>query len=221
MKKLLLTGLLFASVFVLPIQADFIQCPGFVECFGSDNADVINGSPVNDGIGGLLGNDIIFGNDGRDGLTGGAGNDVLFGGLGSDSLSGSEGNDTLIPGPDDAGAEQDSNGGAGNDTIIVLVGETVLCQTIRGREDFDVLHLIGFGPYIAEFPYGAPEPITLFSHIVIQDPIAGGYILVEVTDANANRSIERINGLASPNVTVIDFAALQAFLAQNCSGSIT
>ena len=217
MKRFLLTGLLFVALFALPMQADFFQCPP--DCSGSNNADVMNGSPGDDSIEALAGNDIIFGNGGRDELDGDQDNDILFGGPDSDDLDGTGGNDTLIPGPDDEQFFQISFGGEGNDTFIVLVSETVNCQTIVGNEGFDVLHLIGFGPYIAEYPFGAPQPIEDFSYIVIQDPIAGGFIFIEVED-DMGSSIDRITGLPMPNITVLNNADTISFSDQNCVGLI-
>jgi Ca2+-binding RTX toxin-like protein len=214
MKRLLWTALLFAAVLAVPIQADFIQCVATVACSGSGNDDLVNGSPGVDRVQGLFGNDAIFGGASRDLLSGDEGNDQLFGGPGSDFLAGQVGNDTLIPGPDDADAIQNSSGLSGNDTFIVFVGETVNCQLILGQADFDVLHLIGFGPYLAEFPYGAPTPIADGSYIVIQDPIAGGYIFVRVESGQEN--LERINGLPSPNVSILESAAFTTFVGQNC-----
>jgi hypothetical protein len=217
MKRLLLIALLLAAVLALPIQAEFFQCPP--NCVGSANADVINGSPIADNIAGGLGNDLIFAGDGRDvTLMGQEDDDLIFGGLGSDLILGGPGNDTLIPGPDDAVELQSSAGEVGNDIFIVLVGETVNCQLLVGNEDFDILHLIGFGPYIAEFPFGLPEPIEDLSAIVVQDPIAGGYIIISVGDVNG---IERINGLATPNVTWMDNDTLTQFIIANCSTTLS
>jgi hypothetical protein len=213
MKKLLLIAMLLAAVLAQPTQAEFFQCPP--NCIGSANADVINGSPIINVIAGGLGNDIIFGGDAKDSLSGEGGDDLIFGGLGSDQSFGGLGNDTLIPGPDDATVLQNTVGGEGNDTFIVLVGETVICQFIFGEPDYDVLHLIGFGPYVAEFPYGAVTPIAAGSSVVIQDPITGGYIFVFVSD-QVTDNLELINGLATPNVTVLDAAAFGTFFALNC-----
>jgi hypothetical protein len=214
-KRFLLAGLLLAAMFSNPMQADFFQCPP--ACIGSDNADIMNGSPVADNIEAGLGNDIIFGGDGRDILLNGQGDDdLIFGGLDTDILDGEAGNDTFVPGPDDANDVQFSNGMTGNDTFIVLVSETVNCQYLHGNEGFDVTHLIGFGPYIAEYPFGAAEPIAIGSAIVLQDPIAGGYIFIPVEDANGS-SMDRINGLPTPNATVLDPTTAGQIELQNCT----
>jgi hypothetical protein len=175
---------------------------------------VINGTLGNDGIDGQAGNDVIFGGDGIDGMAGVQGNDLIFGGLGSDNIFGNSDNDTLIPGPDETDVIQISNGGDGNDTFIVLVGETINCHEIDGGPDFDVMHLIGFGPHVADFPYGATTPIASNSQIMINDPIAGGYIFVLVE--NGEDSLERITGLPSPIVSILDSAAAATFRGQNC-----
>jgi hypothetical protein len=216
MKKWLLTAYLFGIVLALPTQADFFQCVAMVICNGSLNADVMNGSSGEDDIRASVGNDIIFGGDGRDGLDGQDHDDFILGGLGSDQLFGFSGNDVIVPGPDDAGEVQSSAGFTDNDTFIVLVSETINCQLINAGDGFDVLHLIGFGPYVVEFPYGAVSPIAVDSAIIIQDPIAGGYIIVRVSDQGPN-SLERINGLDTPNVTVLDPTASANFFSANCT----
>jgi hypothetical protein len=213
MKKLFLIAMSFAAVLTLPTQGEFFQCPP--ACAGSPNADVMNGSPNIDAITGGPGNDIIFGGDAFDTLVGEDGNDLIFGGRDWDTLVGGPDNDTILPGPDGNEELQTSTGDAGNDSFIVLVGETANCQQIFGGADFDVLHLIGFGPYVAEYPYGQPEPVAFPSFIVIQDPVAGGHIFVIVGDDPEN--LERINGLSSPNVTLLDNPAVEIFADQNCT----
>jgi Ca2+-binding RTX toxin-like protein len=207
------------GVMSLPIEADFFQCPP--ACVGSDNADVMNGSTLMDEIFGGLSNDLIFGSDGRDFLVGEDGNDLIFGGLDSDISFGLDGNDTLIPGPDDAEQFQTSQGDAGSDTFILLAGETVNCQQIFGGQvgmnGYDVLHLIGFGPYVAEFPFGLTPPVASGTAVVIQDPIAGGFIFASITDQDAFQNLNRINGLPTPNVTVLAPTAADEFFQQNCN----
>jgi hypothetical protein len=211
MKKLLLTALLFAAVLVLPTQADFFQCPP--ACTSGDNDSIVNGSSNAELLEGGDGNDVIFGGAGRDRIEADGGNDVTFGGLDSDDIVLGEGNDLSLPGPDDDVDIQHSEGGEGNDSFIILAGETVNCQRILGDEGFDVLHLIGFGPYALEHPFGLPEPLPDDSTIVVQDPIAGGYIIVNVDF----RPLERINGLPSPNVMLLGDNPTAEFINQNCN----
>jgi hypothetical protein len=87
-----------------------------------------------------------------------------------------------------------------------------------GGEGFDVLHLIGFGPYVAEYPFGQPEPIPANSNLVIQDPIAGGYVIVSLDNDADTDNMERINGLPSPNVTLlVGNGGYTAFRDLNCT----
>jgi hypothetical protein len=218
MKKLLLVAILLTAVFSLQSQADFFQCPP--SCTGSDNDDVVIGSAAEDDIDAGPGNDFIFGGDSRDILEGGDGNDVIFGGLGSDLLVGIDGDDTLLPGPDSTDRVQNSLGNVGNDTFIIFAGETVNCQFIRGERDFDVLHLIGFGPFIAEYPFGAELPFPDEAWIIFQDPIAGGFILVQADRPKDNiGGIERIHGLPTPNVVPVDLdTGFVPFVDANCIG---
>jgi Ca2+-binding RTX toxin-like protein len=71
---------------------------------GTDDADILNGTPFADTIFGLGGpdqingkggNDLICGGDGDDQLNGGAGNDTIKGDSGSDQVTGGAGDDVL------------------------------------------------------------------------------------------------------------------------------
>jgi Ca2+-binding RTX toxin-like protein len=216
MKRLLLAVILFAAVLTLPTQADFFLCNP--NCTGTPNADLMNGTDANNAMGDVAGNDIMFGGDGIDSMNGDQGDDIMFGGNDWDIIFGGPGNDTLLPGPDGMESIQQTPGGAGNDMFIVLVGETSNCQIIFGDPDFDVLHLIGFGPYVTEYPFSQPEPVVFPSWVVIQDPVAGGFIFVMIGDGPG--SLERINGLPSPNITVLDDAAYGTFQNQNCINNV-
>ena len=215
MRKLVLIAMMFAAVTALPIQADFFQCVPGPQCNGSPNNDLMNGSPGPNVMSGGAGNDLMIGGIGKDRLLGDDGDDLIFGGLDSDIIEGDAGNDTIVPGPDDAEDPSLLAGTDGNDTFIVLAGETINCRLINGGPDFDALHLIGFGPYAADFPYGLPEPVAT-SLLVIQDPVAGGYLFVFV--GSVGSSTERINGLPSLNFLVLDIPAYEAFATQNCTG---
>jgi hypothetical protein len=220
MRRLSISLILLMSLFALPSQGNFFQCIGVAQCDGSANADVMVGDDTDNLIFGFAGNDILFGKAGRDTLRGQEGDDVLFGGTGSDDIDGNQGNDTLLPGPDDAGNPQGSVGLDGNDRFIVLAGETVNCQIISGGPDIDELHLIGFGPYVAEYPYGATPPFNS-SAIVIQDPVAGGFIFVLVFDnIGLTGVVERITGLPTPNVAVLPDGEWQTFQNANCVSNI-
>ena len=80
---------------------------------GSPGNDVLYGLQGNDSLEGLGGDDSIFGNQGEDALHGGAGADTLFGGSGNDLLQGGDSADQLL-----GGTGNDSlDGGAGTDAL--------------------------------------------------------------------------------------------------------
>lgn len=62
---------------------------------GSDNAETITGSRLDDHLAGQAGNDKLLGDAGNDLLEGGASDDVLLGGAGSDILDGGSADDIL------------------------------------------------------------------------------------------------------------------------------
>ena len=89
----------------------------------------------------------------------------------------------------------------GNDTFNVFAGEILGCLSIESGEGLDVLNLIGFGPYSATAPFGQTGFGAAF--VQIFDPITGGQIVVEVSE-NDDTGAEIINGLLSPNPTIVD-----------------
>merc|ERR1711907_726038 len=84
---------------------------------GTNGAETIIGSIVNDALRGDGGNDILRAGAGDDVIYGGSGNDVLYGGKGDDVINGGYGNDWLI-------------GGAGADRFFINAGVNII-------EDFD------------------------------------------------------------------------------------
>jgi hypothetical protein len=77
---------------------------------GTDGPDALEGSPDNNALFGLGGDDLIqvgegqnlaFGGTGNNQLIGGPGNDILFGGPGDDILVAGDGDDILLGGPGD------------------------------------------------------------------------------------------------------------------------
>jgi Ca2+-binding RTX toxin-like protein len=207
-KRYLLFGLLSLTslcLFGIQSQADFVLCTG-AACTGTPNADIIYGSATLDTINGLAGNDVIFGAAEDDVLLGGNDNDVLFGGLGNDQFNGQMGDDVIIVGPDTGPFEaQIAQGETGNDTTNVFVGEISGCLSIEDFFGTDVTNLIGFGPYSATKPFGQPGFVSGF--VTFLDPIAGGVISIEVDEAT-DEGIETINGLPSPNVTIVPNSCL-------------
>ena len=94
---------------------------------GSNDADVLLGTPFADSIDGLGGNDFIDGGAGNDTINGGSGNDtimgndgndVITGGLGSDSVSGGAGDDRYLFNVTTDEADI-VNLDAGNDLVVV------------------------------------------------------------------------------------------------------
>ena len=101
-----------------PTQGVVVSLPGAEATDNWGNTDVliqvenVNGSALDDTIGGDGVANILFGLAGNDTITGGGGDDTLDGGDGNDSLSASIGNDTL-------------RGGSGNDTLTGGTGSDI------------------------------------------------------------------------------------------------
>lgn len=118
--------------------------------FGGDGLDFIRGGEGNDIISGGEGNDRIISDRGDDEVDAGYGSDVVRGGLGNDTifggfdarlqpdgslqkvgqsfdqLSGEDGDDTIFiwGGGNDAGGGGQMNGGIGDDTLVLVTGQT-------------------------------------------------------------------------------------------------
>ncbi|MDH4583800.1 tandem-95 repeat protein, partial [Pseudomonas sp. BN415] len=120
---------------------------------GTPNADVLNGSVVDDAIYGLGSSDTLYGFGGDDLLDGGVGYDYLYGG---------QGNDTLLAGDDTAGSQlvgEDGDdtltgsgggdyliGGNGNDTLDGGSGNDALdggsgSNVLQGGDGNDALYV--------------------------------------------------------------------------------
>ncbi len=103
---------------------------------------VIQGTPLDDTLVGILGNDFVYGWQGNDILDGADGDDILYGDQGSDTLIGGNGNDLL------AGSQGDDvlDGGDGNDILYGGQGEDVLIggfgsDRLFGDAGFDTFYL--------------------------------------------------------------------------------
>lgn len=92
----------------------------------TENADDLDGSPLNEKFLGLGGNDYLKGKEGNDYLDGGAGDDTLSGYLGDDYLSGGEGMDTLSGGD----GNDSLGGGVGNNALYGNGGDDLLVGDI-------------------------------------------------------------------------------------------
>jgi hypothetical protein len=101
----------------------------------------------------------------------------------------------------DANSEQVASGSGGNDRFIVFAGEIFGCLTVFGGTGVDEANLIGFGPYSTQKPFG----LSNFGdgYVLITDPITNGIIAIYVSEDD-DGGIEVINGLSSPNVTIVD-----------------
>ena len=80
---------------------------------GTNGAETIIGSIVNDALRGDGGNDILRAGAGDDVVYGGLGDDVLYGGKGDDVINGGYGNDWLI-------------GGSGADKFFINAGVNII-----------------------------------------------------------------------------------------------
>ena len=92
--------------------------------YGTENADHIVGTLIDEQIWGLTGDDFLSGQGGHDWLIGGDGNDILVGDYGDDVLIGESGNDAMFGGYGNDYCRVDSIGdsvheiaGAGLDTV--------------------------------------------------------------------------------------------------------
>ena len=122
---------------------------------GTNNNDVLIGTPADETIEGLDGNDILIGLGGNDDLQGGSGVDAIFGGLGNDFLEGNKGDDFMFGGLGNDILEWDNGdgtdlmiGGAGYDTINVNgsadQGDEFTLQQRGTQAIFDRLNLVPF-----------------------------------------------------------------------------
>ena len=113
----------------------FVSNGGF-ELDLDETDSILQGTDLNDRIGGLGGNDTLDGTAGDDWLDGGAGADSLMGGDGYDTLMGGKGGDNLSGGNGDdyldgglfdvtdrTSAPDTLDGGEGNNTIISGAGD--------------------------------------------------------------------------------------------------
>jgi len=114
--------------------------PSAITIHGGEDADVINGSPMDDMLFGDGGPDTITAGAGNDYVEGGEDNDIVMGDTGFDTLFGGEGNDVIKGGRDDDiidGEEGDDDilGGSGNDLLIGGSGN----DRVNGHAGIDVV----------------------------------------------------------------------------------
>lgn len=109
---------------------------------GGAGADTIYAGSGNDILCGGAGNDTIYGGPGNDNVFGGSGDDLLVGGSGNSSLYGNSGNDTI-----DGGSGQDwIEGNDGADTINGGTGSSVIIGGTSAAGQNDEGDVINGGP---------------------------------------------------------------------------
>jgi uncharacterized delta-60 repeat protein len=127
---------------------------------GSDRADTLRGTWLNDVLQGLGGDDVLISGAadfsfGRDRLVGGAGNDRLLSGSGKDRLEGGSGDDFL-----DSGKSDDLLlGGSGNDRLLGRRNHDVL---IGGSGNDTLTGGTGKDTFVFQSPLDGIDTITDF-----------------------------------------------------------
>ncbi|MEQ1485958.1 calcium-binding protein [Methyloglobulus sp.] len=102
---------------------------------GNASNNVMIGNAFANTLTGLAGNDTLTGNAGVDVLTGGDGNDILNGGDQDDTLNGDAGIDTLTGGAASSLTSFNTlNGGAGNDTYVVVNSQDAITEAATALE---------------------------------------------------------------------------------------
>lgn len=113
------------------IGIDFLEGIERLDIRGSDYADTITATRLDDTVDGGLGNDSVSGDLGGDLLTGEQGKDTLSGDQGDDALGGDKGDDVLNGGND----SDTLNGGDGLDALNGGKGD----DELRGGAELDTL----------------------------------------------------------------------------------
>ncbi|MGF0337873.1 peroxidase family protein [Ectopseudomonas toyotomiensis] len=114
---------------------------------GTNAANTLNGTALDDHILGLGGNDVLNGLAGNDILDGGAGNDTLDGGLGSDVMLGGLGNDIYIV--DNVGDQVIEAAGGGTDTVRTTLQEYGLGANVEHLTFIGTGNFTGYGNELA------------------------------------------------------------------------
>lgn len=114
---------------------------------GTNAANTLNGTALDDHILGLGGNDVLNGLAGNDILDGGAGNDTLDGGLGADVMLGGLGNDIYIV--DNVGDQVIEAAGGGTDTVRTTLQEYGLGANVEHLTFIGTGNFTGYGNEMA------------------------------------------------------------------------
>ena len=84
-----------SSIQIISVQACGNSPSYYNTIIGSEEDDLLIGTPLADLIFAKGGDDIISGSKGNDCILGGEGNDIIFGNAGNDNISGQDGNDII------------------------------------------------------------------------------------------------------------------------------
>ncbi len=198
-----------------------------------DGDDFVDGGSGNDILKGGLGHDLLFGGDGTDRLNGGDGNDQIDGGAGVDwaefdggaavnvdltaGTSSGQGNDTIFSIENVLGssfndvikgsaANNRLEGGNGNDTFIVTIGNDV----VRGDSGIDLIAFaqlgaaaivnLATGTYTAGAATGTLNSIENVTGSALNDTITGN-AADNVIDGGAGSDV--LNGGAGVDTLLI------------------
>jgi hypothetical protein len=178
---------------------------GYVVLYGGDGDDTLHATGAYATLYGGQGRDLLRAEGPFSLLDGGAGDDVLesvsaspFGGGSGNSLLGGEGNDRLVvrgldpgAGVDRGGFVVDADGGAGDDTLV-MIGDWGLLAS-GSRVDADVFVLNGLHNAIRDFDVdggdggadrldlrGLTDADAALASLTLAELVAGRYLGVEV-----------------------------------------
>lgn len=117
---------------------------------GTNSANTLQGSAINDIIFGLGGNDILYGNGGNDLLDGGTGSDTLYGGAGNDIMVVDSSKDRVI-----------EDAGAGTDTVRTSMSSHTMAANIENLEYTGSSSFSAIGNALANTIWGGAGNDTL------------------------------------------------------------
>ncbi|HXS46103.1 MAG TPA: calcium-binding protein [Solirubrobacterales bacterium] len=137
MRTALAGAVLAAVIFIAaaPAPEKEERCHGRIpDIVGSDDANVLHGTPSRDVIWGGDGDDEILGSLGNDLICGGPGDDLIHGGRGNDEADGGAGTDRVIG---DLGDDKVTGGTGNADEVAGSLGIDMLSG---GPGEFDLVH---------------------------------------------------------------------------------
>ncbi|RZU02313.1 calcium-binding protein [Rivibacter subsaxonicus] len=103
----------FADGTVLSADNLAVLCVNGIGSPGTDQRDVLIGTPEGDTLAALADADLVLGRDGDDVIAGGTGDDTILGGIGADAVQGNDGDD-YVRGED---GSDSLDGALGNDSL--------------------------------------------------------------------------------------------------------